>query len=115
MDEFAAMGAGIMVFYLAIIIFMLISMWKVFEKAGQPGWAVIIPIYNIIVLLKIAKKELWWIILLFIPFVNIIILILVYIAVAENFGKSQLFGLGLAFFGIIFFPILAFGDAKYVG
>ena len=108
-------GAVFMLVYLALIILLLASQWKTFAKAGQPGWACIIPVYNVIVLLQIAKKPIWWIILLFIPFVNIIIIILVNIAVAENFGKGAGFGLGLVFLPIIFFPILAFSDAKYYG
>lgn len=108
-------GAIFMLVYLALIILLLVSIWKTFAKAGQPGWACIVPIYNVIVLIQIAKKPIWWIILCFIPFVNVIIMILVNIAVAENFGKGAGFGLGLAFLPIIFFPILAFSDAKYYG
>jgi len=98
---------------LAIIVFLLIAMWKVYVKAGEPGWAAIIPIYNIIVLLRIAGKPWWWILLLLIPLVNIVIGILVHIDVAKNFGRGVGFGLGLMFLGIIFYPILAFGDARY--
>ena len=104
-----------MIIGLAFIILMIVSVWKVFVKAGEPGWASIIPIYNIIVYLKIAGKPLWWIILLIIPFVNFIILILVALGLAKNFGKSGGFGIGLLLLGFIFFPILAFGDAKFVG
>ena len=99
----------------AILVFVIASMWKVFTKAGQPGWAAIIPIYNTIVLLEIAGKPLWWLILLLIPFVSIVFLILVCISLAERFGKGAGFGVGLALLGIIFFPILAFGDARYQG
>jgi uncharacterized membrane protein YoaK (UPF0700 family) len=84
-------------------------------KAGKPGWAAIIPIYNVIVLLQIAGKPLWWIILLFIPIVNLIMAILIGIAVAKKFGKSGGFGVGLALLGFIFYPILGFGDAQYQG
>jgi len=98
---------------LAIIVFVLIAMWKVYVKAGEPGWAAIIPIYNIIVLLRIAGKPWWWILLLLIPLVNIVIGILVHIDVAKNFGHGVGFGLGLMFLGFIFYPILAFGDARY--
>ncbi len=66
-------------------------------------------------ILEIAGKPIWWIILFFIPCVNIIAAILVFIALAKAFGKSEIFGLGLAFLGFIFFPILGFGDAKYIG
>lgn len=100
---------------LVIALILIISLWKIFTKAGQPGWAAIIPIYNIIVLLQIVGKPLWWIILLFIPFLNFIIAIILMIALAERFGKGAGFGIGLAFLGIIFFPILAFGDARYQG
>ncbi len=99
----------------AFIILMIVSVWKVFVKAGEPGWASIVPIYNAIVYLKIAGKPLWWIILLIIPFVNFIILILVALGLAKNFGKSGGFGIGLLLLGFIFLPILAFGDAKFVG
>jgi hypothetical protein len=101
------------VIYLAVIILMIVSMWKVFTKAGQPGWASIIPIYNMIIMLQIANKPLWWIILFFIPIVNIVIAIITNIAIAEKFGKGAGFGIGLSFLGFIFFPILAFGDAQY--
>ena len=98
---------------LAILIFGLIAMWKVFVKAGEPGWACLIPIYNLIVLLRIAGKPWWWIFLFIIPIVNFVIFIIVSIDVAKNFGKGVGFGLGLAFLSIIFYPILAFGDARY--
>ena len=92
----------------------LVSLWKVFGKAGQPGWATIIPIYNIYVLTcEVAKKEIVWFILMLIPFVNIIASIIVSIEVAQKFGKGAGFGLGLAFLSFIFYPILAFGDAEY--
>ena len=89
--------------------------WKVFAKAGQPGWAFIIPIYNVIVLLRIVGRPLWWIVLLLIPFVNFIVAILVYIDLAKSFGKGVGFALGLIFLGPIFIAILGFGSAQYVG
>lgn len=98
---------------LAVVLVMIAAMWKVFEKAGEPGWAAIIPIYNIFVLLKIAGKPMWWIVLFFIPFVNFIVAIVAMVAVARNFGKGTGFGLGLTFLGFIFFPMLAWGDATY--
>jgi ABC-type sulfate transport system permease subunit len=100
---------------LAILVFIFASLWKVFTKAGQPGWAVFIPIYNAYVLLKIAGKPGWWLILFFIPIVNIIVGILVAIAVSENFGKGIGFAIGLMFLPFIFYPILGFGDAQYTG
>jgi hypothetical protein len=106
-------GLLILVIELAIIVAIIAGVWKVFVKAGKPGWAAIIPIYNLIVLLEIAGKPLWWIILFFIPFVNIIMAIFVGIGVAKNFGKSDGFGVGLGLLGFIFYPILGFGDAQY--
>lgn len=111
----AAIGLIFTVIYLAILVLVIAGMWKVFVKAGKPGWACLIPIYNVIVLLEIAGKPLWWIILLFIPLVNFVVWILVAIAVAEKFGKGAGFGVGLAFLPMIFFPILGFGDAQYQG
>ncbi len=101
--------------WLAVMVLVIAGMWKVFAKAGKPGWACLSPSYKLIVLLEIAGKELWWIILFFIPVVNFVILILVSIAVAEKFGKGAGFGLGLAFLPMIFFPVLGFGDAQYQG
>jgi hypothetical protein len=100
---------------LAIIVTIIAGVWKVFVKAGKPGWAAIIPIYNVIVMLEIAGKPLWWIILFFIPLVNLVMAILVGIAVARKFGKSDGFGVGLALLGFIFYPILGFGGAQYQG
>ncbi|MFP4216446.1 MAG: DUF5684 domain-containing protein [Phycisphaerae bacterium] len=112
-------GGGIIgiigIICLVLIVLVFAGVWKTFAKAGKPGWAAIIPIYNLIVLLEVAGKDLWWIILFFIPFVNLIAMILVGIGVAENFGKSAGFGVGLGLLGFIFFPILGFGSAQYTG
>ncbi|MBV8547119.1 MAG: signal peptidase I [Acidobacteria bacterium] len=107
------MGTGAMICWIVIVLLVVIGMWKVFVKAGKPGWAAIIPIYNMIVLLEIAGKPLWWIILLLIPFVNFIVAIILLIAVARNFGKGIGFALGLLLLPFIFYPILGFGDARY--
>jgi hypothetical protein len=105
----------IIVFYLAIVILMIASMWTIFSKAGKPGWASIIPIYNLIVLLKIVGKPGWWLILMLIPIVNFIILIIVYHNLSLSFGKGAGFTVGLILLGFIFLPILAFGGNNYVG
>ena len=110
------LGGGIgMIVMLAFMALMVASMWKVFAKAGQPGWASIVPIYNLIVLLKIAGKPLWWFVLFLVPLVNFFALIMVAMDLAKSFGKSKGFGLGLIFLGFIFYPMLAFGDARYQG
>lgn len=113
MDDFGSVL--VILIMLAFALFMIVSYWKVFEKAGQPGWGVLIPIYNILLLLKIAGKPGWWILLYLIPLVNIVIGIIVCIDIAKNFGKDAGFGIGLAFLGFIFYPILAFGSAQYIG
>ena len=99
---------------LVITIVVIAGMWKVFTKAGKPGWASIVPIYNAIVLLEIAGKPAWWIVLLIIPGVNLIFIFIVSIDLAKNFGKGTGFGVGLALLGVIFYPILGFGDARYM-
>ena len=98
---------------LAIIVLMIASAWKIFTKAGQPGWAAIIPIYNVIVLLKIIGKPWWWIIGLLIPFVNFVVMILMAVALAKVFGKGIGFAIGFILLSFIFYPMLAFGDATY--
>ena len=112
---FGALGAGYIIFMLVIAAFYIFCYWKVFEKAGQPGWAAIIPFYNIYVMLQIVGKPGWWLILMLIPCVNIIIALLIYLEMARVFGKSTGFGIGLFLLGIVFLPILAFGDAEYQG
>jgi hypothetical protein len=109
----AGMGIGMMVLWLAVLILMIAAMWKVFEKAGKPGWAAIVPIYNLVVLCEIAGKPAWWVILLLIPLVNIVVAIIIVLAIAKNFGKGAGFGIGLLLLGPIFYPMLAWGDARY--
>jgi len=111
-----AMGGAMMLVWLAFMVVVIAGMWKTFTKAGKPGWAAIIPIYNIWVLIEIAGRPGWWLLLiLFIPVVNLIMLIIVYIDVAQAFGKGAGFAIGLVFLGFIFFPILGFGSATYKG
>jgi len=103
-----------LVIMLAIVLFMVVAMWKVFTKGGQPGWGCLIPIYNTYLMLLIAGKPGWWLLLLFIPGVNVIIGIITLVAFADSFGKGVGFALGLIFLPIIFYPILAFGSAQHV-
>jgi hypothetical protein len=106
---------GLLVFWLAIAIFMIAAMWKVFTKAGQPGWAVIIPIYNWYIMTKIGGKPGWWVILFLIPIVNLVFIIWLYNMISKSFGKDEGFTIGLVLLGFIFWPILGFGAAKYLG
>lgn len=104
-----------MILYVVFIIFLIASVWIVYTKAGKPGWASIVPFYNMIVLLDMVGKPAWWLILMFIPVVNLIVLIMVYHNLSLSFGKGTGFTIGLILLGFIFFPILAFSDAKYIG
>ncbi|MFT3841254.1 MAG: DUF5684 domain-containing protein [Myxococcaceae bacterium] len=111
-------GIGAIIFLiieLAIMVAVIAGIWKVFVKAGQPGWAAIVPFYNIYVITQIAGRPAWWIVLFFIPLVSIVAAIILMIDVAKAFGKGTGFGIGLALLGIVFFPILGFGDATYQG
>ncbi len=100
---------------LAFGIFMLIAMWKIFTKAGKPGWASIIPFYNIWVMLEIVGRPGWWLLLMLIPGVNLVISIIVMIDLAKSFGKGGGFAVGLLLLPYVFFPILGFGKAQYQG
>jgi uncharacterized protein DUF5684 len=110
-----AAGVGTLGFiiYVALIAFMIVTMWKVFTKAGKPGWASLIPFYNLFVMLDIAGKPAWYFILFFIPFANFVAMILILAGMAKNFGQGGGFVIGMIFLPIIFFPILAFGSATY--
>ncbi len=101
------------VLYCVIGVVVIASLWKVFQKAGQPGWSAIVPIYNAYVWLKIAEKPAWWLVLMFVPGVNIICSVMVSMAISERFGRSTGFGVGLALLGFLFYPALAFGPSCY--
>jgi hypothetical protein len=103
------------IIYLAVLVFYLAAEWRIFSKAGQPGWAAIIPIYSTLVFLKIVGRPWWWILLLLIPLVNIIFAIIVVNDLSKVFGHGIGFTLGLLFLSPIFIPILGFGGSQYVG
>ena len=111
----AAMGLFFWILSMALSILMIISLWKIFKKAGKPGWASIIPIYNIYIMCEIAEKEWWYVLLSCVPFANIYAMIVLYNGMAKRFGKSGGFVAGMILLPVIFFPILAFGkDAAIV-
>ena len=105
----------ISIIYLAVVVFEIYCFWKLFVKAGKPGWGAIIPIYNIYLLLKIIGRPGWWLILFLIPIVNFVIFIIMYLDLAKSFGRGTGFGIGLIFLSFIFVPILALGESRYVG
>lgn len=106
---------GVIIAILAVAVFVIAAMWKVFTKAGQPGWAAIIPIYNVYIMTKIAGKPGYWTLLCLIPLLNLVFLIWLYNMISKSFGKDEGFTAGLVFLGLIFWPILGFGSAKYLG
>mgnify|MGYP003585031290 CR=1 FL=1 len=111
----AGLSSTVWIVACVIGIFYIATMWKIYTKAGQPGWAAIIPIYNVIVLHQIVGKPVWWVVLYLIPLVNIVISIMVTHALSLSFGKGTGFTLGLIFLGFIFYPILAWSEAQYLG
>lgn len=111
----AAFGAGYMIVCLAIVVVILVGWWKMFEKAGKPGWAAIVPFYNFYCLADMAFGNGWLFLLIFVPCASAIFAIIVWIKLAAAFGKSVLFGIGMVLFPYIFVLILGFGDAQYIG
>lgn len=109
-------GAGVTLLIMAVAFLLnVVAYWRLFQKAGRPGWACLIPIYNMVVMQEIIGKPLWWILMLLIPGINLIFVIVFCIGLAQSFGKDLDFAVGLVFLGFIFVPILAFGDAQYIG
>ncbi len=104
----AGFGIFLWIISIAISILMIVSMWKIFTKAGKPGWAAIIPIYNIYIMCEIASKEWWYILLLCVPIANIYAIYVIYNGISKKFGKTAGFTIGMIFLPFIFFPILAF-------
>jgi len=115
----AALAAGMfggvfILFYMLIAVLMLVSLWKIFVKAGKAGWASLIPFYNTIVMLEIVKLPIWYILLMFVPIVNVIISVVIMAKMAKVFGKGTGFVLGMLFLPLIFYPILAFDKSEYI-
>jgi hypothetical protein len=112
---FMALGLIPILIIIAVAILLIAAMWKIFTKAGKPGWAAIIPIYNYVVMCEIVGKPLWWCLLMICPCINFIFVIWVYNLIAKSFGKSEGFTVGMVLLPFIFWPILGFGDAQYIG
>jgi hypothetical protein len=117
-----AMTSVIWVVYLAVLVVVIAGMWKVFVKAGQPGWAAIVPIYNMIILVQIVGRPIWWVALLFasiIPCVGWIVALAAGVILmndlSKSFGQSTGFTVGLILLSPVFVPILGFGGARYIG
>ena len=111
----AAISPAYIVFSILIAVITIVALWKIFTKAGQPGWAALIPFYDLYVLYKITWGSGWYFLLLLIPCANIVIYIITLVKLAKVFGKGAGFACGLIFLEPIFLCILAFGDAQYQG
>jgi hypothetical protein len=110
----SALFSGVwMIVWIIVAILVIAGLWKTFVKAGHPGWGAIIPIYNTYLMIKVAGRPGWWLILYFIPIVNVIILIIVSIDIAKNFGHGVGFGILLWLFAPIMYLILGFGSDEY--
>ena len=114
-DYYAQPSPGMTILSLALAVLGIVAMWKIFEKAGEPGWAAIIPFYNLYVLFKITWGNGWKFLLLLIPIANIVFAIITMVKLAKAFGKSGGFAVGLIFLSIIFYCILAFDQSEYLG
>jgi hypothetical protein len=105
----------LIIFAIMVSVVEIVGAWFMFEKAGEPGWAAIIPIYNYLIGIKIAGKPWWYILLMLIPVVNLVVYIIILDGLAKSFGKGTGFTVGLFFFRFIFIPALGFGNAVYSG
>lgn len=100
-------------FIIAVII--IIAVWKIFTKAGEPGWNALIPFYNIYKLFKISMGNGWFFLMLFIPIANVVAAFLLAYNLARAFGKSTGFAVGLFLLQPVFMMILGYSNAQYLG
>ena len=118
-DAYVAAAAGVMMVYMVILLIVsiisLVGLWKIFVKAGKPGWGAIIPIYNMYCLFEMSFGTGWLFLLCFVPCVNAVMMIIMWIKLAQAFGKGAGYGVGILLVPFIFLPMLGFGDAQYVG
>ena len=108
-------GSNGFFFVILVAVIFVAAFWRIYEKAGKPGWAAIIPIYNVLILLEIIGKPWWWLLLMMIPGVNLILTIWATNLVSKSFGQGIGFTLGLIFLSPIFYLILAFSNIEYQG
>lgn len=101
------------ILYLAIVILVLVGLWKIYTKAGKPGWAILIPIYNLYVLLQIVNKPWWWLILFIVPVVNFVFIIWTFNRLSKSFGQGVGYTIGILLLPFIFIPLLGLGSYKY--
>ena len=112
-ESFGVVLPVFFLFLIVVVVLYIAAYWKVYTKAGEPGWGSLIPIYNVYLLCRIAGRPGWWWLLYLIPFLNIAISLVVSMDLAKAFSKSSGFGVGLWLLSFIFYPILGFGPAQY--
>ena len=112
---FFAIFAAMFIPFLIVWVITVVGMWKVFEKAGKPGWASIIPIYNTIVMLEIIGKPVWWLLRLIFPCTSLVFAVWMINLLSKSFGQSEGFTIGLIFVPFVFYPLLGFGNYQYIG
>ena len=108
------LGLMLVVYLVVATLLFIVPMWKLYAKAGQPGWAVLVPFYNIIIWMRIIGKPWWWLLLMMIPYVGIIWSIWSINLLVKRFGKSEAYTVGVIFLGFIFLPMLGYGSSKYI-
>jgi hypothetical protein len=114
-EAIVAIFMAMLIPIIIIAVITVIGKWKIYEKAGKPGWAALIPVYTWIVMLEIVGKPIWWIFLFFVPCVNIVFMIWTINLLSKSFGQSEGFTVGLLLLGFVFYPILGFGTYQYIG
>ena len=96
-------------------VFVAVALWRIYRKAGHPGWASLVPGYNLLVFMRIVGRPWWWCLLMLVPLVNIGVAILEAFELAEVFGQHDWFAYGLILLTPLFMLILGFGAARYLG
>jgi hypothetical protein len=109
------MEAVSVVVWLALTLALVVAQWRIFAKAGVPGWACLVPVYNMVKLLHISGRSGWWLLGLCVPLLNVFVFIRLVFDLAGAFGRGVAFGFGLLLLSPIFVLILGFGNARYVG
>lgn len=132
---FAVFGIILFIIVLAVLIFLLITNWRIFSKAGKPGWAALVPFYNAYIMSYIAFGNanyfiaimfLWVMVFIgriteigilssLVSLASLVLYIIYCTKISKAFGKSSGFTVGLVLLPLIFFPILGFGSAEYIG
>jgi len=105
----------LIVLWVIVAVVLVIANWKIFTKAGKPGWAILVPVYNIVVMIQIIDKPMWWIVMLFIPIANIVFMIKILYNLVLKFGQPGWHVVLALFVGVIYYPYLAFSKASYQG